>query len=196
MNLGTNTRYHSQNADLRELLAAAAAGNRPAWNNIVELFTPLVSSVVRRYRLTDSDGDDVRQELWLKLVRHLDDLREPRALPGWILTTTRNEALRVLRAQRRIDLVDPLIESQLGQVHSIALDEGLLQQERCQAMRTALGTLKVEHQQLILVAFADPDISYRQIGRWLGMPIGSIGPTRARCLEKLRNTAAVQALAS
>ena len=93
MNVGTNTRYHSQNADLRELLAAAAAGNRPAWNNIVELFTPLVSSVVRRYRLTDSDGDDVRQELWLKLVRHLDDLREPRALPGWILTTTRNEAL-------------------------------------------------------------------------------------------------------
>ena len=196
MNVGTNTRYHSQNADLRELLAAAAAGNRPAWNNIVELFTPLVSSVIRRYRLTDSDGDDVRQELWLKLVRHLDDLREPRALPGWILTTTRNEALRVLRAQRRIDLVDPLIESQLGQVHSIALDERHLQQERCQAIRTAHRTLKVEHQQMILVAYADPDISYRQIGRWLGMTIGSIGPTRARCLEKLRNTAAVQALAS
>ena len=97
--------------DLPELVAAASAGQPVAWSRLVERFTPLISAVTRRYRLAPSDASDVRQTVWLRLVEHIEDLREPRALPGWIATTTRNEAQRVISARRRVYLVDPQTES-------------------------------------------------------------------------------------
>ena len=90
-------------SDLLELVAAAVSGDQAAWNSLVERFAPLVTSVIRRFRLTEGDADDVRQNTWLRLVEHLEGIREPRALPGWIVTTTRNEALRVLSARRRLN---------------------------------------------------------------------------------------------
>ena len=86
-------------------------GNQAAWAGLVERFAPLISSVIGRYRLAPSDAGDVRQTVWLRLVEHIEDLREPLALPGWIATTTRNEAQRVLSARRRIHLVDPQVQS-------------------------------------------------------------------------------------
>jgi RNA polymerase sigma factor (sigma-70 family) len=186
----------SQQGDLQEVVAAAVAGDQGAWNDLVQRFTPLVLTVVRRYRLSDSDAEDVRQELWLTLLKHLKDLKEPRALPGWIITCTKNNALRVLASQRRIELVDPQVGSRFDSVDGLAVDDELLRQERRQAVRTALGELRPDHQRLLLLVFADTKISYQQISLGLGIPAGSIGPTRARCLAKLRDTSAVQALAS
>ena len=182
--------------DLPELVAAAVAGDGGAWDGLVLRFTPLVASVIRGYRLSDADADDVCQELWLKLVKHLKDLREPHALPGWIVTCTRHEAIRVLTARRRIELVDPQASSRIDRVHHPDVDEDLLREESRHAVRAALGELSEEHRTLLLLIFADSKVSYGQIGRTLGMPTGSIGPTRARCLKKLRKMSAVRALAS
>jgi len=188
--------FPSSSAELPELVAAAVSGDSNAWNDLVARFTPLVESVIRRHRLSDADADDVFQELWLKLIRNLKDLREPQALPGWIVTSTRNEAIRVLAARRRIELVDPQVPSRIDRIDHPAVDEDLLRQEGRQVVRAALGELSEEHRTLLLLVFADSKVSYGQIGRTLGMPTGSIGPTRARCLKKLKNTPAVRALAS
>ena len=86
---------------------AARAGDRDAWNALVDRFLPLVTSVIAKYRLQASDAADVNQTVWLRLVEHLDDLREPRALPGWLATTARNESLQVIRRRGRDTPVDP-----------------------------------------------------------------------------------------
>ena len=181
--------------DLPELVAAAVSGNRAAWNRLVERFSPLVTSVIRRFRLTESDADDVRQNTWLRLVEHLEGIREPRALPGWIVTTTRNEALRVVSARRRVETVDPQIDNRLDTINNEDVATNLLLAERRQAVLAGLAELRSEHRELLLLV-SDPEISYRQISRRLGMPTGSIGPTRARCLQKLKDTTTMQALAS
>jgi RNA polymerase sigma factor (sigma-70 family) len=181
--------------DLPELVAAAVSGNRAAWTRLVERFSPLVTSVIRRFRLTESDADDVRQNTWLRLVEHLEGIREPRALPGWITTTTRNEALRTLSARRRVETVDPQIDNRLDTINNEDVATNLLLAERRQAVLAGLAELRSEHRELLLLV-SDPEISYRQISRRLGMPTGSIGPTRARCLQKLKDTTTMQALAS
>ena len=91
-----------------DLVLAARGGRQDAWDELVVRFTPLVVCVVRRHRLRDADEDDVVQTLWLRLVEHLGDIRDPQALPGWIMTTTRNECLRLIKARQRSRPVDPL----------------------------------------------------------------------------------------
>lgn len=187
--LGTRT-----NTDLVE---AAARGGQDRWDEIVQRYLPLVFSVIRRYRLSSKDAEDVSQTVWLRLVEHLDAIREPRALPMWIATTTRNEALRLVTAHRRTTPVDPLNTSALdAEVDSAALDEELLRAERQQAIRDGLAELSPRHRELLLLLVADPPLSYEEIGARLGMPVGSIGPTRARCLARLRGSSAVQVFLS
>ena len=194
MTAPVGTRSSSPADALPELVAAAVAGNRTAWDTLVQRFAPLVTSVTRRFGLTPSDADDVRQTVWLRLVEHLADLREPRALPGWIATTARREALRVLSARRRVDVADPQTDTRLDTGTTDEPDANLLQAERREAVHAGLAELQAPHRDLLQLTVAD--ITYRQISRRLGIPIGSIGPTRARCLRKLRNTAPLQALAS
>ena len=196
MTAPVETRSSSPADALPELVAAALAGNRTAWDTLVQRFAPLVTSVTRRFGLTPSDADDVRQNVWLHLVEHLADLREPRALPGWIATTARREALRILSGRRRVEVVDPQTDTRLDTVTTIEPDANLLRAERRQAVHAGLAELHAPQRDLLQLTVADTDNSYRQISRRLGIPIGSIGPTRARCLHKLRNTAPLQALAS
>ena len=182
--------------DLPELVAAAIGGNRFAWNALVERFAPLVTSVIRRFRLNEADSDDVRQNVWLSLVEHLADVREPRALPGWITTTTRREALRVLSARVRVVVVDPQSDWRLDVVNNADPASYLLLEERHNAVHAGLAELRSEHREILLLSFFDPDATYRAISQHLGMPVGSIGPTRGRCLQRLRETPPLQALAS
>jgi RNA polymerase sigma factor (sigma-70 family) len=191
----TPTPYSDPDA-VPELVALALQGNQRAWQDLVTRYSPLVSSVIRRYRMNESDADDVRQNLWLRLVEHLKDIREPRALPGWVMTTTRNEAIRVLAGKRRTEPVDPLSDDRLDQVEHTELDTNLLRAEDRDAVQAGLRELRPEHRELLELTFADAQISYQQISSRLGIPIGSIGPTRARCLKKLERTAAIRALAS
>jgi len=181
---------------LPDMVTAAIGGDERAWRSLVERFAPLVTSVVRRFRMTPEDADDVRQTVWLYLLEHLADLREPRALPGWIVTTTRREAARVLSGERRVEPVDPQEDRRLDGIDRSEVAADLLSAERRQAVRDGLSELPTRHRELLLLTVADPDIPYRQISRRLGIPTGSIGPTRARTLRKLGDTEPVRALAS
>jgi RNA polymerase sigma factor (sigma-70 family) len=183
-------------ADVAGLVEAARRGDQRAWEELVELYMPLVLSVTRRYRLESVDAADVNQTLWLRLVEHLDDIREPERLAGWIATTVRNEALRLLASRKRTVIVDPQtglgLEPDLGAGPSV--DEDLLRAERHQALREGLRQLRPTYRELLVLLSTDPPPSYDQISERLGIPRGSIGPTRARAVAELRSTAALRDL--
>jgi RNA polymerase sigma factor (sigma-70 family) len=182
-------------APLPALVSRAREGDQDAWNALVERYLPLVCGLVRRHRLSEADGDDVCQTVWLRLVEHLDDLREPAALPGWIATTTRNECLRLIAARNRMTPVDPQESRTLVGVVEDAAGSDLVAAEERQALREALAELPDGRRDLLLMLLTDPPIPYADISEQLGIPVGSIGPTRARALEQLRNTRAFRALA-
>ncbi|MCX6399686.1 MAG: sigma-70 family RNA polymerase sigma factor [Propionibacteriales bacterium] len=179
---------------LSALVPAAREGDHHAWNAIVDRFLPLVNALIRGYRLSEADGDDVSQTVWLRLVEHLGALREPDALPGWIRTTTRNECLRLLNARGRVRPVDPQDHGGLDAVEDDIADDDLLAAERRQLLREALAELPEGRRELLLLLLADPPVGYEQISERLGIPIGSIGPTRARALDQLRRTRALRGL--
>ncbi len=180
---------------LPELIAAAAAGEQRGWLGLIDRYGPLVRQVTRRYRLSDHESQDVRQTVWLRLLEQVGRIREPLALPGWLVVTTKNEALRVLKANQRTRRVPEIDSSTLGRERQEATaEERLLSDERRQAVRDGLAELKPEHRALLLLLHAEPAVPYEEISRRLGMPIGSIGPTRARCLKKLQQTAAIRQL--
>lgn len=180
--------------NITDLVHAAVDGDEDAWRRLVQRYLPLVKSVIRSHGLSEPDGKDVSQILWLRLVEHLKDLREPQALPGWIRTTTRNECIQLLRNARRAVPVGASVEPELVPVDVRELDADLLRAERHQALLEAFAELP-EHQRNVLVLLAaDPPLSYVEISRRLSIPIGSVGPTRARALSRLRECAAVAGL--
>jgi RNA polymerase sigma factor (sigma-70 family) len=177
--------------DVGALVAAAARGEQQAWNALVDRYLPLVRSVLRAYRLAEGDAEDVSQTVWLRLVEHLDGIREPRALPKWLMTTTKHEALRLIRSGARELPVDPQTDPAIGATDHVDVAADLLRAERHQALRDGLAELPASDRQLLLLLAADPPVGYREISRITGMPVGSIGPTRSRCLARLRATAAM-----
>jgi RNA polymerase sigma factor (sigma-70 family) len=176
-----------------DLVCRARDGDRAAWDQIVERYAPLVWSICRQHRLGRPDIDDVGQGVWLRLVEHLPALREPAALPGWIVTTTRRECMRVSRAgQRRERHESPLPLdratglAQAGRTAAGSPEAELLEIELQAALRDALASLPERCQRLLTLLIADPPLPYAEIGRRLSLPIGSIGPNRSRCLKALR----------
>ena len=179
------------------LVASAANGDHTAWECLVDRFAPLVRHVTHRYRLSNNDFYDVNQIVWLRLLENIDRIREPRALAGWIVATTRNEALRVLKSRRRLQLVDAIDDFATERTaHQETPAEQLIRQERHRAVRDGLAELKPAQRELLLLLHAEPPLSYQEISRRLNIPTGSIGPTRARCLVKLRQTSALRLLAA
>ncbi|WP_433796989.1 RNA polymerase sigma factor [Actinoplanes sp. CA-252034] len=190
----------NESFDVTDLVAAAANGDEAAWESLVTRFTPLVASVAHGFRLHGTDVDDVAQTVWLRLLEHLGGLREPRALPMWIITTTRNECLRQVRASRRTRPYDPLAEHPAGDGPSAATtadpDEHLIRVARHQALLAGLAELPDHQRELLLLLIEDPPVSYAEISRRLRIKVGSIGPTRARALERLRACPDISAMQS
>jgi len=188
------TRMH-QPPEVQELVEAARAGDGAAWDALVDRYLPLVTAVIRRLRLSPSDADDVNQTVWLRLVEHLDGLREPQALPGWLATTARNEGLRLIKRRGRDLPVDPG-----GSAFDAPVDsdpgEALVRDLKSHALREALAELPPKRRELLLLLLADPPLSYDEISARLGIPKGSIGPTRARALEQLRESRALRSWSS
>jgi len=180
--------------NVTDLAHAAAGGDEGAWSQLVERFMPLVKSVIRSYSLSGQDAEDVSQTLWLRLVEHLKDIRDPNALPGWIATTTRNECVRLLKSTRRTVPVGAAIEPHHAPQHAPEVDEDLLAAERHQMLLQALGQLPDHQRNLLILLVADPPLTYVEISHRLGIPTGSIGPTRARALQRLRQCHAVAAI--
>jgi RNA polymerase sigma factor (sigma-70 family) len=175
------------------LVTRAANGDQDAWNEIIERYAPLVWSICARYLLKNQDIEDVGQTVWLLLVEQLGKLREPAALPGWLATTTQRECLRALTAARRTADAGTLDDA-LTVVDAAVIEQEILTAERNAALRTALGELPLRCRQLLAMLISDPPSSYTEISATLGIPIGSIGPQRARCLERLRRSSTLDGL--
>jgi RNA polymerase sigma factor (sigma-70 family) len=177
------------------LVVRAREGDRRAWGEIVERYAPLVWSICRRSGLSEQDAEDVGQGVWLRLVEQLPALREPAALPGWLATTTRRECLRVRRAARRHDPLDGVEDrGNPDDEWMAAAEQALLLAERELALRAAFTQLDPRCQQLLALLVHDPPIAYADISVKLNMPVGGIGPNRARCLDKLRRSPLLAAL--
>ena len=177
------------------LVAGAKRGDQRSWDGLVERYAPLVWGVCRRYGLSEVDAHDVGQTVWLRLVEHLATLREPAALPGWLVTTTRRECAVVQRAVRERSRREQVEEAELSaDPESTAVDRWLVAEERSAALRAAFAELPPRCQQLLALLLADPPAGYAEIGQKLEMPIGSIGPSRARCLQRLRQSRAIRDL--
>jgi RNA polymerase sigma factor (sigma-70 family) len=171
------------------LVTAAAAGDQAAWNGLVDKFASTVWAIARGYRLNAADAADVSQTTWLRLVENLNRIEQPERVGAWLATTTRREALRVLRmAGRQIPNGDDF-EVLPDITTSVAPDRGLLAAERDRLVTELVDQLPERSQLLLRLLSADSPLSYRDISESLSMPIGSIGPTRARALEQLRRLA-------
>ena len=178
-----------------DLVTRARNGDKQAWDALVERYAPLIWSICRRHRLGDADAEDVGQSVWLQLVDQLDQVRDPAALPGWLATTTRRECLRVLRAARGPLAAGYALDAEnIPDEQAGTAEQELLAAERHAALREAFTDLPPSGQQLIALLIEDPPVPYAEISARLGIPVGSIGPTRRRCLDKLRRHPAIAAL--
>jgi RNA polymerase sigma factor (sigma-70 family) len=171
------------------LVTAAAAGDQHAWNGLVDKFAGTVWAIARGYRLNAADAADVSQTTWLRLVENLNRIEQPERVGAWLATTARREALRILRmAGRQIPNGDDF-EVLPDIATSVSPDRGLLAAERDRLVTGLVEQLPERSQLLLRLLSADSPLSYRDISEALSMPIGSIGPTRARALEQLRRLA-------
>lgn len=187
------TQAHTPSTDPGVLVRAAASGDQQAWNALVNRFSKLVWAIARNHRLGADDASEVSQTTWLRLAEHIDRLQDPSKVGGWLATTARHESLRVLRgAGRQVPMGDDMPEPAIA---AAAIDEALLRSERDTMLWRAFSRLPARDQSLLRLLISDPMPSYEEIGGTLGMPVGSIGPTRARCLERLRREAEMLELA-
>lgn len=170
-----------------DLLARAAAGERAAWESLVGRYENLLWSVGRAHRLGTADAGDVVQTTWLRLLENLGRIQDPDRLAGWLVTTARRECLRLLRRSGRevVGGIDDAV-ADLADELAPALDAHLLAEERDVALWSCFRHLSQRCQLLLRVLMATDPPAYAEVSTALGMPIGSIGPTRMRCLERLR----------
>jgi len=168
------------------LVRRAAEGDRWAWERLVDQFARLIWAMTREFKLVESDAADVFQATWLRLLEHIDRLEQPARVGSWLAATARHECLRSVAARKKVMLVQDDVTLHGGAAHEPEIDEGLLQEERAQAVRDALSRLPCRWRRLVEMLMADPPVPYTEISVELGLPMGSIGPTRGRCLERLR----------
>jgi RNA polymerase sigma factor (sigma-70 family) len=173
--------------DVGLLVRQARGGDLGAWERLVDKFSRLIWAMTRDFRLPESDAADVVQATWLRLLEHIDRIEYPERIGSWLATTARHECLRHLAAGKKVMLMHDE-EATLGDSasHQPDVDERLLADERAKEVREALTMLPGRWQQLLELLMADPPASYTEISDQLGLPVGSIGPTRGRCLDRLR----------
>jgi RNA polymerase sigma factor (sigma-70 family) len=175
------------------LVNRASRGDQDAWHELVDRYASLVYTICTRYRLSNHDIEDVGQNVWLLLVEQLGKLREPAALPGWLATTTARECLRVVTAANKAERLGTGLDDSMLFVDSAVIDEEILMAERNAALRAAFAELPAPCQRLLSMLLSDPPHSYAKIHAELGIPVGSIGPQRARCLDRMRRSSALAA---
>lgn len=172
-------------ADLATLAGRALDGDAVAWEGLVDRLSGVVWRVVGSYRLDRVDREDVYASTFYRLFEKLDSVQNPAALPGWVATTARREVYALFRRRRR---TLPMGELPLQDVDHCELDESVLDDELLRAVLEAFGELPVHGQALLRLLTAVPPLPYKQISELLGIPQGSIGPTRMRLLEQLRGS--------
>jgi len=171
-------------ADLSVAMRAAESGDAHAWAMLIARFRGHVARVARSYGLNAHQVDDVTQETWLRLYRHIGSVRDPHALGAWLGTTASRESLRTLAGDRREEPTDEDLCVGAATVDDVT--ETLTRAERSHALKRALATLPPRHRALMESLLAEPEPSYAELSEMLGIPIGSIGPIRGRCVTRLR----------
>ena len=175
------------------LVKSAASGDKAAWTALVERFSGLVWSIARAHRLSFADAEEVFQTTWLKLTENMLRLKEPERVGAWLAATARNESLKLIRLGTRTTITDDpylLDRGSDGESPEDALlesEEAAARLRRARQLWSAFHRLPGRCQQLLRLLIASPPPSYADIAVMLGMAIGSIGPTRARCLQQLRS---------
>ncbi len=169
---------------LQQLLQAASAGDQAAWGALVDRFEGLVWSTTRAHRLSRADAADVVQTTWLRLIENLGRIQDPERLGAWLATTARRECLRHIRLHGR-EL--PVEDDDVFEAPSEEpVEARMIARERDDTLRRAFAKVSERCQTLLRLLSAPEPPSYEEISGALAMPIGAIGPTRARCLDKLR----------
>jgi RNA polymerase sigma factor (sigma-70 family) len=179
--------------DAGDLVLAAVRGDKASWDALVQRYSGLVWSVTRGYRLGPADAADVFQTTWLRLAEHLGRIDKPGHVGAWLATTARHEALRIARGATRMVPSDEATLVALGQVDDYSPEQAALDaeqvrlnSERSARLWHAFGELPARCRELLRILIASPPPSYAEVAAAVGMPVGSIGPTRARCLRRLR----------
>ena len=175
------------------LVTRASEGDHDAWHELVDRYAALGYTICTRYRLSNHGTEDVGQNVWLLLVEQLGKLREPAALPGWLATTTARECLRVVTAASKTERLGTGLDDSVLFADDAAIDEEILVAERNATLRAAFAELPSRCQRLLSMIVSDPPHSYAEIHAELGIAVGSIGPQRARCLERMRRSDALAA---
>ena len=184
MSISTDVRNESSTTDL---LFAARSGDRSAWEQIVTRYSRLVRSIAAEFRLQESDAADVAQNAWLRLLAYGGTIRDPEKLGSWLATTARREASALLRRSR------PEVASESAGDGVAAGDPSpedvVLAAVTAAGVRRAAGELN-DRQRLLVNAlfYQSPVISYDEVSRRTGLPVGSIGPTRIRTLKRLHRS--------
>jgi RNA polymerase sigma factor (sigma-70 family) len=170
---------------IADLMNAAKGGNDDALGQIITELSPMLWHVARAARLSSDDAEDVLQTVWTRLLSHLDSIRAPTALIAWLVVTTRREAWRVHAASRKQLPADEEWFSALPD-QGPGSDEQVILDDQRRALWLAIGQLPARCQELLRIVAFVPRPDYQAVAAELGMPTGSIGPTRGRCLAKLR----------
>lgn len=182
-----STRQHAREPRahdwVEDRVRLARTGDPEAWSEIVRRFEGMLQAVVGTYRLPSPDAADVVQTTWLRLAENLDRLQEPSRVGAWLATTARRECVRTLRNLTR-ELPNEQPEPLDREI--VSIDRRLLLADRDSDLWSAFSRLPARDQRLLRLLVAEPQPSYDEIANALGMPIGSIGPTRGRALERLR----------
>ncbi|MDR6319125.1 RNA polymerase sigma factor [Actinoplanes couchii] len=174
------------------LVHRARAGDASAWEELVRAYADLVWAVARGHRLGAADAEDVCQTTWEKFARSLGTLTDPDRAGAWLSTTARRESLRVLAARNRTPPAGDMAwigaarEDQTPEEIVVAADERLRDDDLASRLWEGLNRLGDGCQRLLRVMMAQPAPSYAEAAAALNVPIGYLGPTRRRCLEKLR----------
>ncbi|MCW2569517.1 MAG: rpoE [Mycobacterium sp.] len=164
------------------LLGNAADGDEHAWRHLVTQYDALLRSVAYSFRLSPEHAADAAQTTWLRLIQNVDKVREPEKLGGWLACTMRRECIRALRHQQREQPTDDVPGEHTGE----GVEAGLLLAERDALLWSAVDRLPARQRALLIALSATPTPSYKEVGRRLGMAVGSIGPTRGKALRRLR----------
>jgi RNA polymerase sigma factor (sigma-70 family) len=179
--------------DTGQLVRGAVGGDEVAWRGLVARFSGLVWAIARAHRLGNADAADVFQTTWLRLAEHIGRIEHPDRVGAWIATAARRECLQSLRSSAKVVLTDDAERLDLTPAGGNPTEDAVLAAEqekedadRAAALWRAFSRLPSRCRELLRVLMASPPPSYAEVAAALGLPLGSIGPTRARCLARLR----------
>ncbi|WP_199441589.1 RNA polymerase sigma factor [Umezawaea beigongshangensis] len=174
------------------LVLLARHGDESAWRALVHRHAPAVWSVARSFRLAEADAADVCQATWLAFAEHLHRVREPERIAGWLITTARRESLRLVRVRGREEPIDLWHPAGTGPgPEDVVLGDAL-----ATALWRAFAELSEQCQRVLRLVACAPELTYAQVAEALGLRVGSVGPTRSRCVERLRRRAVSAGLVS